>query len=67
MDFMEFVLGVLLLAGVGLGAFYMCLVAYREGVNDGILMGATMQATMMEVQEEEGEDNDDREGKEIHP
>lgn len=54
---MEFVLGVLLLAGVGLGAFYMCLVAYREGVNDGILMGATMQATMTEIQE--GEDPDD--------
>lgn len=59
MDFMEFVLGVLLLAGVGLGAFYMCLVAYREGVNDGILMGATMQATMTEIQEGE-EDPDNR-------
>ena len=66
MDFMELVIGVLLLAGVGLGSFYMCLVAYREGVNDGILMGATMQATMTEVQEE-GEDSDDREGKELHP
>lgn len=58
MDFMEFVLGVLLLAGVGLGSFYMCLVAYREGVNDGILMGATMQAIMTEIQEgEEDPDN----------
>lgn len=38
----DFIVGVLLLTAVGAGTFFLCLRAYREGVEDGIIIGATL-------------------------